>query len=112
VIGSSGTYPHAISRPKEGPQVPDTAFNQQFLRVARDVAFYPYRTAMVTSHFLSLPLRSEAMKALEVELASLAGVRRDNHTVYKITTTDGATLYVMFSDNKVTFGDGIREGSW
>jgi hypothetical protein len=92
--------------------VPDTTIDQRFLRVSDDVVFYRHRTALVTSPFLSLPLRSEAMEALEAKLASLAGVRRDNNTVYRITTTDGATLYIMFSDNKVTFGNGIREGSW
>ncbi len=75
---------------------------------------YPYRTAQVRESFLSVP--RSTMREFERKLAAKSGVLPDNHTVYRIEqkfySTGATTVYIMFSDSRVTFGHSVREERW
>jgi hypothetical protein len=74
------------------------------------VTHFPYRTAMVRGALVTAPTSHHA--ELWEELANTAGVRPENHQVYGVTNEAGETVYFMFSDNVVSIGTQIVEGSW
>lgn len=79
--------------------------------ISGEVKCYPYRTAMVGDHFLKLPRMGKELSEFEEKLAAAAGVRTDNHTVYRINNGD-STVYVFFHDLVVIFGFSVDECRW
>lgn len=71
---------------------------------------YPYRSATVSERLFKLPRNT--VRDLERELAELAGVSMNNHTAYEISRGDEPPLYIMFSDDNVSFGTKIEKRSW
>lgn len=80
------------------------------IEIGGAVKFYPYRTARVHDHVMSVP--RDQLSELEQKLAYTAGVWRDNHTVYGLTTANGNSLYIFFHDLVVIFGLSIEERAW
>lgn len=74
------------------------------------VTQYPYRSAQVRMHVQTVP--RAMMRAYEESLAAAAGVRMDNHVVYKVVGEYGPTMYVSCSDTSMTFGLDVVEKSW
>ena len=74
-----------------------------------DVEQYRYRTARV-NHILFSTVRD---CFLETKLAERAGMRKDNHTVYKITNRDtNESIYIWFTDSSMHIGLDVIEGDW
>lgn len=82
----------------------------EYVRILGLVEHFPYRTASIRDRFLSIP-RSQTAE-LEERLAEAAGVGRDNHTAYGITTDAGTKMYIMFSDFDTAFGHSIEVRNW
>lgn len=81
----------------------------------KEVQFYSYRSARMysTDTFLTLDRHSEEMKDLENELAEMAGVSPDNHTMYTVKLKESEReLFIQFTDSSVNFGCAIIEGNW
>lgn len=74
-----------------------------------DVEQYRYRTARV-NHILFSTVRD---CFLETKLAERAGMRKDNHTVYKVTSRDtNESIYIWFIDNSMHIGLDVIEENW
>lgn len=81
---------------------------EETIRISGDVHQYPYRTARVVGAPLAIP--RETLRSLEKKLAAAANARMDNHTVYRVTSHDGQTLYLWFHDFNVYIGTSVLEG--
>ncbi len=76
---------------------------------SHSVKQFTYRTACVGGHFLKLD--RAMMHDLEEALATKAGVKPDNHTVYEIIFDDfyeKKTTYIWFTDGSVIFGSTVE----
>ena len=82
----------------------------EYVDVRGGVKYFPYRTALVHNPFMSVP--RDSVRDLEVELAAVAGVHPDNHTVYEVTSASEGKLYIRFSDFTATFGHTVKVGRW
>ena len=71
---------------------------------------YPYRTARVLERITTLP--REKARALEQTLIYEVGAWPDNHVVYGITTDEGPSLYLLFTDFDVVIGHKVEERAW
>lgn len=79
------------------------------------VKFHPYRTAMVRGCFIDIDRNSEMAVALENVLAEKAGVSKDNHSAYEISSKqepDAPHLFVWCSDFNLRIGTEIHEQKW
>ena len=77
----------------------------------RSVRHYPYRTARVDKVFLRLPRVS--LQDLQLQLANASGrPHLDNHEAYEVIEDDLPPVYIMFSDDMVTFGAAVIEARW
>ena len=74
------------------------------------VKVFRYRSARVTEHLFSMP--RDLMFELENYCADALDIMKDNHTAYQLECDWGVTIYVMFSDCRVTFGLGIEKEAW
>lgn len=70
---------------------------------------YPYRTCRV---FGGTSLPREVMARLEDHLCKLAGVSKDNHTVFLVEDLDYNVVAVMFHDLECCISKDYREGMW
>ena len=74
------------------------------------VKVFRYRSARVTEHLFSMP--RNLMFELENHCVKELGIMKDNHTAYQLECGWDGTIYVMFSDARVTFGLGIKKEAW
>jgi len=74
------------------------------------VRAFRYRSARVTGKVFSMP--REFVQGLEDYCAEELDIMKDNHTAYEIVCDWDVTVYVMFSDFRVTFGTSIVEEAW
>ena len=76
--------------------------------------YFPYRKAYVRGgNPLYFP--RELMKDLELELAKMAGVRKDNHTCYLVEVKSQpipVQRCIMFTDFDCIIGDKFDIKSW
>ena len=77
-----------------------------------EVEGYPYHTATVGERFMTLPRK--VLGEFEKELAKMAGWSDvDNKTTYRLTEkhrgASARTIYISFSDFKVSFGRTIKK---
>lgn len=75
--------------------------------VQGEIKQYPYRTALPRGTILEFP--RELCRDLEKALAEKAGVRPDNHVVYKVTQYGKAPVYVWCSDFVVAIATDVEE---
>lgn len=78
----------------------------------KNVICHPYRTANIANCFMEADRHDENVHDFEIELASVVGVRIDNHTCYTIILDDGSKIYYMFSDFKMYVGLRLIERNW
>ncbi len=78
-------------------------------QIEGDVTFFGYRTATVGERFMTVPRKT--VDLLEEQLAKAAGVRPDNHTVYRLIQGDNTTC-IWFHDHLAVFGRTVNEERW
>ncbi len=81
------------------------------VRFEGKVTCYPYRTAFVRDHIMTVPrnqLRDLEQKLAEAAEQYLPG----NHVVYGVITSEGKFLYIMFTDLVAVFGLSVDENRW
>ena len=76
------------------------------------VTCHPYRTARAMYSVMELDRESADGKALERELAEMAGVTLDNHVVYTVTPRNGAEMHFWCTDSKIVVGTYLEKGTW
>jgi len=83
----------------------------------RVVKHYPYRHARCWDHVLIVNgWNSEGdtkeMRRFHDHMASLAGVRPDNHEVYAVQRDEGPIFYYWFSDWSLYVGLRLDDKKW
>lgn len=81
------------------------------LNCGTEVYYYGYRQASLKNAFLTMDRNDPPARRLEEELASRAGVDRDNHVIYEIRN-NGGSLFVFCSDMRIVLGTEIEVRHW
>lgn len=71
------------------------------------IKYYPYRSALLESYSIRIPLEKNAINQLNIILKR-DGFSLDNHICFE----DEAGTAYMFSDKALLIGKGIHEVQW